>query len=281
MAVIVQIVQGAQRLSLVHDLLIVVTHHHFKECGRQIKGRILFLQHPVLDDADHLVQIAVADVLLNTVQRLFRLYGCDIVQGRDRLRDNTGLAVALDFTQLIDLAAHHQAECLSLAAGAAGTPDPVDIIFVVLRDIVVKYRLYVVHVDSSGRHIRRHQNIGSSVTEAVHHAIPLHLLQIPVQPFCIVAPALQLFDQLVHLLLRIAEYDGEFRIIQIQQTAHHFHLILGLDLIIILRHLRNRQLLFHDLDELRVLLKLLCDLCNRLRHGGRKHHGLAFLGKLA
>ena len=50
------------------------------------------------------------------------------------------------------------------------------IILIILRDIVVKYCLYIIYVSTTRSHIGCYQDLGSSVAEAVHNAVTLHLL---------------------------------------------------------------------------------------------------------
>ena len=83
------------------------------------------------------------------------------------------------------------------------------VVLVILREIVVKYGFYVVYVNSAGRHIGGHQNIGSAVTEAVHNAVTLNLLQITVQTFREIATSLKCLYQFVHALFRITEHNGK------------------------------------------------------------------------
>ena len=156
-----------------------------------------------------------------------------------------------------------------------------DVILVVLGDVIVEHCLHIIHIDAPGRHIRGHQDLCGSVPEAVHDTVPLLLLQIPVKALGEIAAALEGLHQLIHLLLRITEGHRQLRGIQVQQTAHDLHLIPGLHLVIILGHLGNGQLLFYHPHHHRILLELLCNVCNGLGHGGREHHRLPFLGKSA
>ena len=95
-----------------------------------------------------------------------------------------------------------------------------------------------------------------------------------------VSAALECLHQLIHLLFRVAAHNGELRGIEIQQTTHNFHFVSRFYFIIILGHLRNRQFLLYDLNHLRVLLELLGDLGDRVRHCRGEHYGLALLRKL-
>ena len=83
-----------------------------------------------------------------------------------------------------------------------------------------------------------------------------------------ITSSLELLHQVIHLTLCIAEHNGKLRRIHIQQTAHNLHLVLRLNLIIVLGHLRHGQLLLNHANRHRILLKLPGNLRNGLGHGG-------------
>ena len=64
------------------------------------------------------------------------------------------------------------------------------IILVILRYIIVEYRLDIIDVDTAGCHIRCHQNVRPSGTECTHDTVTLLLFQIAVKPFCKIAASL-------------------------------------------------------------------------------------------
>ena len=72
----------------------------------------------------------------------------NVVQGRDGLRQDLGLAVSLDITQLVDFLAHNKAEGDPFSSRSTGTSDPVYIILIILGDVIVKHRLHVIHIDA-------------------------------------------------------------------------------------------------------------------------------------
>ena len=50
------------------------------------------------------------------------------------------------------------------------------IVLVILRDIVVEYRLNIIDIDTAGSHIGCNQDLGASVAETVHNTVTLYLL---------------------------------------------------------------------------------------------------------
>ncbi len=124
----------------------------------------------------HAAQIPVVNHLFGLFQDFFRFDVRNVVQRRDGLGDDLGLAIPLDIPQLINFPAHYQAEGDPFPAGPPSTADTVHIIFVVLGDVEIKHRFHVFHVNPPGRHIRCHQNLRAAITEAVHYPVPLHLL---------------------------------------------------------------------------------------------------------
>ena len=170
------------------------------------------------------------------------------------------LAITLDLLKLIYFFAFDKAERPAVSAGTSGTTDAMHIIFVILWQIKVKYRFYIIHINSACSHIRCDQDIASSATEAFHHAISLLLLHIAMNSLRCVSASLQFGSQFINHTLCIAEYKRKLRIIVIKKTGKHIHLVVTPHIIIILINARNRQFLLRHLDRLRILLVLLGDL---------------------
>ena len=154
------------------------------------------------------------------------------------------------------------------------------VIFVILRKIVVEYRFHVVHVNPSGGHIRRHQNVGIAVPEPLHYPVPLHLLEIAVKSLRKIPPVLELQYQLVHLLLCIAEDQRQLGRVEIQKPAKHLVFVLRPHFIIVLLDIRYRQFFFHHFYVNRLPLIQLGNLHDCPRHCGGKQYGLPVPGRI-
>ena len=87
------------------------------------------------------------------------------------------------------------------------------IVLVILRNVKVEYRLDIVNIDTTRRHVRRDQDLGLAVSETVHDTVSLGLLHISVQSFRKISPALQFARELIYHTLGVAEYDGKLRIV--------------------------------------------------------------------
>ena len=124
--------------------------------------------------------------------------------------------------QLVDFSAYYERKCQTVSAGTSGTADTVYIVLLILWNIIVKYRFYVIYIDSSCCHIGCYQNICISAAEAIHDTVTQVLLQITVQSFRKVTASLQTYYQIIYLLLRITEYQRQLRAIHIQKTAQYF-----------------------------------------------------------
>ena len=122
------------------------------------------------------VQIHICQNFLRLIQDFFCLDLGNVIQGRNCLRNDLGLAVTLDVAQLVHLTANNKVKCDALAARTAGTSDTMYIILIILRDIVVKYCLYIIYVNTTRSNIGCYQDLSSSVAEAVHNAVTLYLL---------------------------------------------------------------------------------------------------------
>ena len=180
---------------------------------------------------------------------------------------NRSITESLDLPDPIQLPSRCKSKGTSCLSGTACSSDPVDIIFNILRDIIIDNHLYILHINTSSRHIGGNQNIGTSVSESSHSHITLMLGHISMKPFRPEPGFLQHLRQLVHLYLGVAEYQAKPRLIIFQQTDAGGFLILISYLIISLGHQRNRKLLGRYLYQSRILLKLTRNLQYGLRHG--------------
>ena len=126
---------------------------------------------------------------------------------------NGGMTDSLDLADLTDLPTVGKGKGSALSSGTAGSADTVHIVLDILRNIVINDSFHIIHINTSGCHIRSDQNAGSAVTETVHGHITLRLGQIAMQPFCLEALLLQQIRQFVHLFLRITEDQGQLRLI--------------------------------------------------------------------
>ena len=121
---------------------------------------------------------------------LLCLYSSNICSRRDLPLPDPGVTDSLDFSQLINLSSHHQREGAACTPCPARTSDSVDIVFDIFRYVIVKHRLYIIHINAPGSHIGSNQNIRPAPSEKVHHRIPLVLAQISVQALRMIAPVL-------------------------------------------------------------------------------------------
>ena len=102
--------------------------------------------------------------------------------GKLFLRDG-GMADSLDLADLVDLPAVGKCKGSALSAGTAGSADTVHIVLDILRNIVIDDSFHIIHINTSGCHIRSDQDTGSAVTETLHDRVTLRLGQVSMQSF--------------------------------------------------------------------------------------------------
>ena len=95
-----------------------------------------------------------------------------------------------DILQLVDFLALHESKGASGPTCTSRSADPVYIVFVVLRNVVVENGFHIINVDSARRHIGRNKDLGLAAAESLHHAVTLRLLHISVQSLCKIAASL-------------------------------------------------------------------------------------------
>ena len=93
------------------------------------------------------------------------------------------MADSLDFADLVDLPTVGKSEGSALSAGTTGSADTVHIVLDILRNIVIDDSFHIIHINTSGCHIRSDQDTGSTVTETLHDRVTLRLGQISMQSF--------------------------------------------------------------------------------------------------
>ena len=94
-----------------------------------------------------------------------------------------------------------------------------NILFGILRDIVIENGLHTADVDASGRHIGSHENLRDPLSEFIHDPLPFMLLHIAVKSVRRIAPVLQAGRHLIRAALGIAEHQTECDAVHIDETA--------------------------------------------------------------
>ena len=172
-------------------------------------------------------------------------------------------------------AATAQGEGASAFSGASGASDSMDIIFGILRNVVVEYTVDVIDIDAAGGNVGCNQQGGSACFEGIHHDGALGLLEVAVQALGLEAVVDQPRGQLLDHPLGVAEYDSAGRLIVVEQQRQCVVLSAGWDVVAALLDAVERHLRFVNLDQLGVFLVIVNQLHNLLRHGRREQDGLS------
>ena len=114
----------------------------------------------------------------------------NILAGWKLLFFNPGMTDPLNITDLEYFSSGHQCHGFAFSSGTSGSSNPVNIIFNILRYIIIKDSINTTYINSTGCHISRDQNSTASATEQIHYRISLKLGQISVKSFCFIAPSL-------------------------------------------------------------------------------------------
>ena len=150
----------------------------------------------------------------------------------------------------------------------------------ILRQVVVEYRVHALDINAAGCHVGGDQNGTSAAFEAVHHLCPLKLLHVAVKPCRRKATQTEGFGQFVYHFLGVTEDHCRLRLFRQQQQLEsigltsHGHAD---------RKLCNRiycPVGTLNLHQHRLFLILLGNCQNCRRHGGGEQHSLAFLRNL-
>jgi hypothetical protein len=88
--------------------------------------------------------------------------------------------VARSIIQQAFFARRDEQDRFAAAAGAAGTADTVGIAFRIVRHVVVDHVADALHVQATGGHVGRHQDIDLAVLELLDGALALRLLDVAI-----------------------------------------------------------------------------------------------------
>ena len=208
---------------------------------------------------------------------LHNLFGLDyghIVHWWKLARKNFCLAVALDFLELVYFFSFYKCKRHTCTSCTPCPANAVYIVLVILRQIVVKYRFYVVDINTPCCHICRDQYFSLAIAEIFHDPVTLRLLHISMKSLCKIAAVWKFFCQLVHASFCITKNQRQLWIIIIQQTRQHIYFIAALCIVIILFNAWYGQFFFYDLDCNCIVLVFSRNLQNRLWHCRWKKHRL-------
>ena len=148
---------------------------HLKECCCKFNGCDIIIIHLVCDDFSHLGKILLIADFHNLRENLLSLHCRDICRRRYCARLNLSMAHILNFSYLVYLSADNECEGTSCPSCPSCTPYSMDIIFYILRYVVVKYSFNIINIYSSRCNIRRNKNLNRTISESVHNLISLEL----------------------------------------------------------------------------------------------------------
>src|SRR5690606_37738643 len=111
------------------------------------------------------------------------------------------------------------------ATSAAGTADPVNIGFAVVGQIVVQYVGDALHVQTTGGHVGRHDDVQQAALEAVYHLLTQLLAEVAVQRGGGKASGFQALGELQAGGLGADEDDHRLHRLDFQQAGHGVQLV--------------------------------------------------------
>ena len=182
----------------------------------------------------------------------------------------------LDIADLELLTAVDDADARAFLAGTTCTTRAMGVILDIVRQPEVDDMRQVIHVETTCRHIRCHQQLRQVLTELLHRKVTLLLTQITMQRLSIITIPNQFIGYLLCLYLRPTEDDGKDLGIVIHDTFQSEVLVFGVHQIIDMVHVLCTLVATTYYDLLIVVKILLCDTLHLTAHGGREHQGAVF-----
>ena len=164
----------------------------------------------------------------------------------------------------------------TIAVGTGCTADAVNVIFCIVRNIVIDDHLNIIDVDSARHNVGSYENIILSALELEHHIIALSLFQVAVHGSAVYSNLLERSCELLHLEFAAAEDDDALQVACLEDVLDDGHLLGFVAYVCFLLDFLG-WLADGKFDFYRILEQGLSQFFYLLRHGCREHDGLAGL----
>ena len=187
--------------------------------------------------------------------------------------------VLLDLAEQLHVALRHEVDRNTLAPVTATTTNTVQVVLLVRGQVVVDDDIHVVHVDTAGHEVRRHEHTRAAALEHGHHLLALALRHLGVHRRHGVVVAVQLLSDPVDLAARVHEDHGLRNRHGLVQVHQRVQLVLLLDGDEELLDTLQRQAVALHQNARGVAHELLGDVEHLLRHRGREQRHLDVLGQ--
>ena len=119
--------------------------------------------------------------------------------------------------ETVDVGVADEGDCLSVTVGTGRTTDAVDIVFGIVRHVVVDDDADVVDVNATGHDIGSNEDIGNPRLETVHHLVALLLAEVAVHLVAVNVHLFQLTVDLLDLLLFAGEDDDTLQVASLEK----------------------------------------------------------------
>ncbi|CFE00772.1 Uncharacterised protein [Bordetella pertussis] len=181
----------------------------------------------------------------------------------------------LDVEQIALFVGGEQGDRLARRAGAAGAADPVDIVFGVVRQVVVDDAGHAGHVQAARRDVGRHQHFQIAGLERLErlHAVALGL--VAVDRLGLHAVTLELARQPRGADLGVGKHDDLLQAARLDQVHHRRPLGIAMHLVGDLRDGVGRGVARGDFDLHRVVQVRTAQLADFIAERGREQQPLA------
>ena len=164
----------------------------------------------------------------------------------------------------------------TIAVGTGCTADAVNVIFCIVRNIVIDDHLNIIDVDSARHNVGSYENIILSALELEHHIIAFSLFQVAVHGSAVYSNLLEGSCELLHLEFAAAEDDDTLQVACLEDVLDDGHLLGFVAYVCFLFDFLG-WLADGKFDFYRILEQGLSQFFYLLRHGCREHDGLAGL----
>src|SRR5659263_236481 len=131
----------------------------------------------------------------------------------------------LNVFQIDDLAPYNKGICLSCFSGTGRTADPMNIVLIIRRQIIIENNINIVNIYTACCNIRCNKKVKLSGTELLHNTVTGGLFEISMQSLNRISASIEFVRNFINTSLGITENQRTCNISCIDKTGHNLYFV--------------------------------------------------------
>jgi hypothetical protein len=252
---------------------------HFEKCTGDIFPLVFQLTQRLEKFYSLLIRFILAQTLGYAGKELILQVAVDLVLRWYFHFLNLLTRVFFDRADAVSVTPIDERNGFSLSSGTSRSTDTVNVIFRILRKLVVNYEINIVDIDPAGSDIRCDKNFDCALAKHPQNTLAHRLGNIAMKTIYGVSSRKQSLGAFIDGPFRIAENDREFRLLQVDDSRGQFDAGTLAHLKADLFDRLDRHLLAFDLNRFRFVAKFLNESLDGAIHRCREKERLVLCRK--